>query len=89
MFSKDNFITQFQQLIKALAVAKNGQLNMMQICMHSLIIGLVFKTTKSTRHINLLTRINTSSIVSFGTLIDLSISKRLLEVSFNSPRLSC
>lgn len=37
---------------------------------------------------NLSTWTNTSSIIPFGTLIDLSASKKVIEIGFNSLRLS-
>ena len=89
MLLKDKFITLFLQLIKALTVAKNGRPNITRICLHSLAIGSVSKIIKSTGYMNLSTRTNTSSIISFGTLIDLSASKRVVEIGLNSPRLSC
>ena len=89
MLPKDKFINPFMQLIKALAVAKNGRLNIIGICLHLLAIGSASKKIKSTRYMNLWTWTNTSSIIPFGTLIDLSASKRVVEVGFNSPRLSC
>jgi len=50
-------------------------------------IGYVSKTIKSTGYMNLSTCTNTSSIIPLGTFTDLSASKRVTEVGFNSPRL--
>ena len=88
MLPKDNFINPFVQLIKELAVAKNDRPNIKGIFLHSLTIGSVSKIIKSTGYMNLSTWTNTSSIISFGTLINLSTSKRVVEVGFNSSRLS-
>ena len=89
MLSKDKFITLFLQLIKALAVTKNGRPNIIRICLHSFVIYSVSKSIKSTGYMNLSTHTNTFSIIPFGILIDLSVSKRVVEVGFNSLRLSC
>ena len=89
MLPKDKFINPFLQFIKALAVAKNGRPKITEIYLHLLAIGSVSRTIKSTGYMNLLTWTNTSSIIPFGTLIDLLASKRVVEVGLNSPRLSC
>ena len=89
MLPKDKFINPFMRVIKALAVAKNGRPKITGICLHSLAIGSVSRTIKSTGYMNLSTYTNTSSIIPFRTLIDLSASKRVVEVGLNSPRLSC
>lgn len=69
-------------------MARDGQPNMTRICLHALAINSVFKTIKSTGYINLLTQTKTTLIIPFRTLTDLSTSKRIVKVSFNSLRLS-
>jgi len=86
MFSKDNFITSFLQLINALEVAINGRPKITGIELHAS-TGFVSKTIKSTGKMNLSTCTNTSSTIPLGTFTDLSSSKRVTEEGFNSPRL--
>ena len=83
MLPKDIFITLFLELIKVFAVARNGQPNMTRICLHSSTIALIFKTKQIHKIYEFSTR-----IIPFGTLIDLSTSKRVVKIGFNSPRLS-
>ena len=82
MLLKDKFITPFLQLIKALIVNIKG------ICLHSLVIGSVFKTIKSVEYMNFSTQTNKSSVILFGILINLPMSKIVVEVGFNLPKLS-
>ena len=89
MFPNNKFMIPFLQLIKALAVAKNGRQKVTGIGLYLFIIDFVSKTIKFTWYMNLSTWSKTSSIISFGTLTDLLTSKRVVEVGFNSPRLSC
>ena len=82
MLLKDKFITPFLQLIKALIVNIKG------ICLHSLVIGSVFKIIKFVEYMNFSTQTNKSSIILFGILINLPVSKIVVEVGFNLSKLS-
>ena len=62
---------------------------MIEIYSHPSAIGLVPKIIKFTEFMNLSTWTNISLIIPCGTLIDLSPSKRVVEVCFISLRLNC
>lgn len=70
-------------------VVKNGQPDMKGICLHSSTIDSISKIIKFIGYTNLSILTNILSIIPFGTLIDLLVIKRVVEVGFNSLRLSC
>ena len=80
MFSKDSFISPFQQLISAFAVAKNGLPKIIEISPLGFATDSVSKMMKSTGKIKLSIVIKTSSTIPLEILRDLSANCNVIPV---------
>ena len=86
---KDNFISLFLQLMRALDVARNGRPKITGIWPLGLATGSVSKIIKYIGKTKSPTLIKTSSIIPLGTFMDRSANCNLTFVGFSSPKPNC